>query len=97
MSDQICGCGQIYGTELAVCSACQRSPLEGRAVPASDELACLRDRVERAEARRAYIKADSDGTRSLLLLLQHGKGTPDDFDKMVDRIIESRRGAGIEP
>jgi len=37
-----------------------------------------------------YIKADPQGARSLLLLLAHGKGTADDFDTMVDRIIESR-------
>jgi len=46
-------------------------------------------------ARWAYIKADPDGARALLLLLKNGKGTADDFDTMVDRIIESRNGAGL--
>ena len=46
-------------------------------------------------ARWNYIKADPDGARALLLLLKNGKGTPDDFDTMVDRIIESRKGAGL--
>jgi hypothetical protein len=46
-------------------------------------------------ARWAYIKADIDGARALLLLLKNGKGTADDFDTMVDRIIESRKGAGL--
>ena len=50
----------------------------------------LRVRVEELEARWNYIKTDTKGARSLLLLLATGKGTPDDFDTMVDRIIESR-------
>jgi len=41
--------------------------------------------------RWEYLKADPDGARALLLLLKNGKGTPDDFDTMVDRIIESRK------
>jgi hypothetical protein len=45
------------------------------------------------KARWNYIKTDIDGARSLLILLKDGKGTPDDFDTMVDRIIESRRAA----
>ena len=45
------------------------------------------------KSRWDYIKEDPEGARSLLLLLQHGKGTPDDFDTMVDRIIESRHQA----
>ena len=43
--------------------------------------------------RWEYIKADPDGARALLLLLKEGKGSPDDFDTMVDRIIESRFNA----
>lgn len=43
-----------------------------------------------------YIKSDPDGARALLILLREGKGTPDDFDTMVDRIIESRANAGLE-
>ena len=42
-----------------------------------------------------YIKADPDGARALLILLREGKGTPDDLDTMVDRIIESRSKAGL--
>ena len=41
--------------------------------------------------RWEYIKSDPDGARALLLLLKHEKGTPNDFDTMIDRIIESRR------
>lgn len=47
-------------------------------------------------ARWNYIKADPDGARALLLLLKNGNGTPDDFDAVVDRIIESRKGAGLK-
>jgi len=43
-----------------------------------------------------YIKADIDGARALLLLLKNGKGTPQDFDTMVDRVILSRVGAGLQ-
>ena len=43
--------------------------------------------------RWEYIKEDIDGARALLLLLKNGKGTFDDFDTMVDRIIESRKCA----
>lgn len=52
-----------------------------------------------AVKRWEYVKADPHGARALLLLLEHGKGTPDDFDTMVDRIIESRRIANrsIDP
>lgn len=49
------------------------------------------------KARWAYIKTDIEGARALLILLRDGKGTPDDFDTMVDRIIESRKGAGLNP
>jgi hypothetical protein len=45
--------------------------------------------------RWRYIKADPHGARALLLLLEHGKGTPDDFDTMVDRIILSMVGDGL--
>ena len=41
-----------------------------------------------------YIKADPEGARALLILLKEGKGTLDDFDTMVDRIIESRQVGG---
>ena len=50
---------------------------------------------ETCEKRWEYIKSDPDGARALLLLLREGKGTPDDFDTMVDRIIESRTNAGL--
>jgi hypothetical protein len=43
------------------------------------------------EKRWNYIKTDTRGARSLLLLLENGKGTPREFDTMVDRIIESRQ------
>ena len=43
--------------------------------------------------RWEYIKSDADGARALLLLLKQGRGTPEDFDTMVDRIIESRANA----
>jgi hypothetical protein len=46
-------------------------------------------------ARWGYIKTDIEGARALLILLRDGKGTPDDFDTMVDRIIESRKVAGL--
>jgi len=46
------------------------------------------------EKRWEYIKADPDGARALLLLLEQGKGSPTDFDTMVDRIIESRKMVG---
>jgi hypothetical protein len=46
--------------------------------------------------RWSYIKADVDGARALLLLLKNGKGTPQDFDTMVDRVILSRVGAGLQ-
>ena len=39
-----------------------------------------------------YIKSDPDGATSLLLLLKNGKGTAEDFDRIIDRIIESRGG-----
>jgi len=42
------------------------------------------------QARWEYIKSDPDGARSLLLLLHLGKGSPHDFDVMVDRMIASR-------
>lgn len=45
--------------------------------------------------RWEYIKADPDGAMALLLLLKNGKGTPKDFDTMVDRIILARVGAGL--
>ena len=45
--------------------------------------------------RWEYIKSDPMGARALLLLLDEGKGTPNDFDTMVDRIIESRSKAGL--
>lgn len=48
-------------------------------------------------ARWNYIKADPDGARALLILLREGKGTHDDFDTMVDRIIESRKNSGLIP
>lgn len=54
----------------------------------------LQARVKQLEARWNYIKTDIEGARSLLLLLDAGKGTPKDFDTMVDRIIESRKGRG---
>ena len=53
--------------------------------------------LETYKARWAYIKKDIEGARALLILLRDGKGTPDDFDTMVDRIIESRKGAGLIP
>ena len=40
--------------------------------------------------RWEYIKSDPGGARALLLLLKERKGSLDDFDTMVDRIIESR-------
>ena len=43
-----------------------------------------------------YIKSDIDGARALLLLLKNGKGTEKDFDTMVDRVILSRVGAGLQ-
>ena len=64
---------------------------------AAFEIESLNTRVAELEARWACIKTDTDGARSLLLLLKHGKGSSDDFDTMVDRIIESRRGAGLSP
>lgn len=51
--------------------------------------------IARLKARWEYIKTDIEGARALLILLRDGKGTPDDFDTMVDRIIESRKGAGL--
>ena len=45
--------------------------------------------------RWRYIKTDPHGARALLLLLEHGKGTSDDFDTMVDRIILSMVGEGL--
>lgn len=51
--------------------------------------------LARLKARWEYIKTDIEGARALLILLRDGKGTPDDFDTMVDRIIESRKGAGL--
>lgn len=48
------------------------------------------DREDVYKKRWEYIKTDPEGARALLLLLQHGKGTADDFDVMIDRIIESR-------
>ena len=45
--------------------------------------------------RWRYIKADPHGARALLFLLEHGKGTPEDFDTMVDRIILSMVGEGL--
>ena len=53
------------------------------------------DRLRVYRERWEYIKTDIDGARALLLLLRDGKGTPDDFDTMVDRIIESRKGRRI--
>jgi len=47
------------------------------------------------KTRWEYIKSDPDGARALLLLLRECRGTPDDFDTMVDRIIESRTNAGL--
>jgi hypothetical protein len=46
--------------------------------------------------RWSYIKADPHGARALLLMLEHGKGMPEDFDTMVDRVILSRVGAGLQ-
>jgi hypothetical protein len=43
-----------------------------------------------------FIKDDPEGAIALLRLLKAGKGTSDDFDVMVDRIILSRVGAGIQ-
>jgi hypothetical protein len=54
------------------------------------------EELEKYKSRWAYIKADPDGAKSLLLLLKLGKGSPYDFDIMVDRIIESRKSAGIK-
>jgi hypothetical protein len=51
----------------------------------------LERELKTATARWEYIKADTRGARAILLLLENGKGTPADFDTMVDRIIESRR------
>jgi len=48
---------------------------------------------ETYKKRWEYIKSDPDGARALLLLLKAGKGSPDDFDTMIDRIIESRVNA----
>jgi len=48
------------------------------------------------KTRWDYIKSDPDGARALLILLREGKGTSDDFDTMVDRIIESRSKAGLK-
>jgi len=48
------------------------------------------------KTRWDYIKADPSGAQSLLLLLEHGKGSGKDFDTTVDRIIESRRLACID-
>ena len=47
--------------------------------------------------RWEYIKSDPEGARALLLLLAAGKGTPDDFDTMIDRIIESRSNMANKP
>ena len=51
-------------------------------------------RAAKIQCRWDYIKDDIDGARALLLLLKQGKGTRDDFDTMVDRIIESRQANG---
>ena len=68
--------GRTYETALAAKEAeCERYRVEGDAL----------------RARWQYIKTDIDGARSLLLLLKAGKGSPYDFDTMVDRIIESRK------
>jgi hypothetical protein len=63
--------------------------------PLSVEVVNLKVRIEELEQRWDYIKADPEGARALLLLLHAGKGTANDFDTMVDRIIESRKAAGI--
>ena len=50
----------------------------------------LKADITRLDARWDYIKTDPVGARALLLLLINGKGSSEDFDTVIDRIIESR-------
>ncbi|MDH3233633.1 MAG: hypothetical protein OEQ29_08890 [Alphaproteobacteria bacterium] len=46
-----------------------------------------------AEDRWAYMLDNPANVKHLLSLLEVGKGTKDDFTKMIDRIIKSERAA----
>ena len=52
----------------------------------------LRDEIERLRARWSYIKSHPDSARHLLGLLEAGRGSGDDFDKMIDRIVLALEG-----
>ena len=51
----------------------------------------LLEEIERLRRRWDQITGDPVGSRHLLRLLMAG-GTPDDFDTMIDRIINSKSG-----
>jgi hypothetical protein len=61
----------------------------------ADQVIAIEAERDMLQSRWDYIKTDISGARALLLLLREGKGTSDEFDTMVDRIIESRKGAGL--
>jgi len=47
-------------------------------------------RLQGEVGRMEFIRKDPEAARHLLRLLLDGKGTKDDFDTMIDRLIESR-------
>lgn len=62
----------------------------------SAHLRALIARCEELDRRYEAIKYDPVAGAHLLGLLSAGKGTANDFDTMIDRIVESRRNAGLE-
>ena len=93
-SKYFCSCGKttlLDGSQSCLCNEIERLLARLSSVPELMKR-CLdaETRAEELESRWHYIKTDTEGARSLLLLLSAGKGSPDDFDTMVDRIIESR-------
>lgn len=57
----------------------------------------LEEEIQILKKRWQYLFDDPEGVRSLLLLYINGKGTRQDFETMVDRIIESRSLAKAKP
>ena len=56
----------------------------------------LEAEIERLRARWGYIKSHPGSARHLLSLLEAGRGSGDDFDKMIDRIVLAMDGGGDE-
>ncbi len=62
------------------------------AAGAGNQHKIIADELERLRRRWDQITGDPEGSRHLLCLLMPEKGTLDDFNTMIDRIINSKAG-----